>query len=141
MICLPSLVLRHSDIMYFQTGYMTREKQNISTVFLPGMHNLSLIKRKHQGFPNGSVVRKLPANVGDVRLIPDPGRSHMPQSNQAGALESPGVAASKVHAPRGCSPQLREATAVQSARCDQTVAPTHNSRKAQATMKTQHSQK
>ena len=67
--------------MYLQTWYMTWEKQNTSTMFLPGMYNLNLIKRKHQGFPDGSVVMKLPANAGDTGLIPDPGRSHMPQSN------------------------------------------------------------
>ena len=30
-----------------------------------------------QGFPGGSVVKNLPANVGDMSLIPGPGRSHM----------------------------------------------------------------
>ena len=34
-----------------------------------------------QGFPGGSVVKNLPANVGDTGPIPDPGRSHMPQRN------------------------------------------------------------
>ena len=32
-------------------------------------------------FPGGSVVKNPPANVGNVGSIPDPGRSHMPQSN------------------------------------------------------------
>ena len=36
-----------------------------------------------QGFPHGSVVKRPPANAGDVGLIPDPGGSHMPQSNSA----------------------------------------------------------
>ena len=31
-----------------------------------------------QGFPGGSVVKNLPANAGDVVLIPDPRRSHIP---------------------------------------------------------------
>ena len=39
------------------------------------------IKKKIQGFPSGSVVKDLPANVGDMGLIPGPGRSHMLQSN------------------------------------------------------------
>ena len=30
---------------------------------------------KYKGFPCGSVVRNLPANVGDVGLIPGSGRS------------------------------------------------------------------
>ena len=35
------------------------------------------------GFHGGSVVKKknLPANAGDTSLIPDLGKSHMPQSN------------------------------------------------------------
>ena len=36
---------------------------------------------KHSGFPGGSVVKSLVANSGDMGLIPDPGRSYMPQSN------------------------------------------------------------
>ena len=35
----------------------------------------------NEGFPGGSVVKNLPANAGDTALIPDPGRSHMPQIN------------------------------------------------------------
>ena len=34
-----------------------------------------------EGFPNGSVVKTLPANVGDMGSIPGPGRSHMPRDN------------------------------------------------------------
>ena len=34
-----------------------------------------------QGFPGGSVVKNQPADTRDVGSIPDPGRSHMPQSN------------------------------------------------------------
>ena len=33
------------------------------------------------GFPGGSVVKNPPANAGDMGLIPDPARSHIPQSN------------------------------------------------------------
>ena len=32
------------------------------------------------GFAGGSVVKN-PLNVGDTGLIPDPGRSHMPQGS------------------------------------------------------------
>ena len=35
------------------------------------------------GFPGDSVIKNLPANVGDKGLIPDPGSFHMPWSNQA----------------------------------------------------------
>ena len=31
--------------------------------------------------PGGSLVKNPPANEGDVGLIPDPGRSHVLQSN------------------------------------------------------------
>ena len=34
-------------------------------------------------FPGGIVDKNLPVNKGDKGLIPGPGRSHMPQSNQA----------------------------------------------------------
>ena len=37
------------------------------------------------GFPCFSVVKNLPANAGDMGLIPDPGRFHMPWSNRAPA--------------------------------------------------------
>ena len=33
------------------------------------------------GFPGGAVVKNPPASVGDMGLIPGPGRSHMPRSN------------------------------------------------------------
>ena len=32
-------------------------------------------------FPGGSVEKNLPASAGDMGIIPDPGRSHMPQRN------------------------------------------------------------
>ena len=32
-------------------------------------------------FPGGTVVKNPPANAGDTRLSPGPGRSHMLQSN------------------------------------------------------------
>ena len=38
-----------------------------------------------RGFCHGSVVKNLPANAEDMGLIPDLGRSHMLQSNQARA--------------------------------------------------------
>ena len=38
-----------------------------------------------EGFPGGSVVKNSPASAGDTGLIPDPGRSHVLQSNKAHA--------------------------------------------------------
>ena len=35
----------------------------------------------NQGFPGGLVVKNLPANAGDTGSAPDPGRSHVLQSN------------------------------------------------------------
>ena len=40
-----------------------------------------------QGFRGGSVVKNLPAHSRDRGSIWDPGRSHMPRSNQACALQ------------------------------------------------------
>ena len=41
----------------------------------------SNLKRYMRDFPGGAVVKNPPANAGDTGLSPDPGRSHMPQSN------------------------------------------------------------
>ena len=38
-------------------------------------------KTWYLGFPGGSVAKNLPANVGDLGLIPGLGRFHMPWSN------------------------------------------------------------
>ena len=38
-------------------------------------------KNKKQGFPGGSVVKNLPANAGDMGLVLDLGRPHMPWSD------------------------------------------------------------
>ena len=46
--------------------------------------NMVIILGKKQlclGFPDGPVVKNLPANAGDMDLIPAPGRSHMLQSS------------------------------------------------------------
>ena len=42
------------------------------------------LKMKHNwDFPGGTVVKNPLANAGDMGSSPGPGRSHMPQSNQA----------------------------------------------------------
>ena len=51
-----------------------------------------------RGFPGGSVVMNLPANAGDRASIPDLGRYHMPQSNQAHAPQLLKPTCSKAHA-------------------------------------------
>ena len=40
-----------------------------------------VIEKKERDFPGGAVVKNLPANAGDMGLIPGPGRSHVPRSN------------------------------------------------------------
>ena len=50
----------------------------------PTYHNEDMAqpnKETNRDFPGDSVVRNLPANAGDMGLIPDPGRSHMPRIN------------------------------------------------------------
>ena len=39
------------------------------------------LKNKQRDFPDGKVVKNLPANAGDTGSIPGLGRSHMPQNN------------------------------------------------------------
>ena len=39
------------------------------------------ILKSRPGFPDGIVVKNLPANLGDTGSSPGPGRSHMLQSN------------------------------------------------------------
>ena len=38
-------------------------------------------------YPGGPIVKNLPANARDIRLIPSPGRFHIPQSSQAQASQ------------------------------------------------------
>ena len=42
-------------------------------------NNVKVLKQEMWGFPGGSMVKNLPANAGDVGLIPGLGRSHMLQ--------------------------------------------------------------
>jgi len=60
-------------------------------------------KTKCAGFPGGSVVKNPPANAGDVGSVPDPGGSHVLQSNYA-CVPQPaslcsGATATEVHMP------------------------------------------
>ena len=41
------------------------------------------VKERWGDFPGGPVVKNLPANAGDMGLIPSPGRFHMPWGNSA----------------------------------------------------------
>ena len=54
-----------------------------------------------EGFPSGPVVKNPPANARDTGSIPDLGRFHMPQGNQACELQllNPCAAATEACAP------------------------------------------
>ena len=39
------------------------------------------LKKQVEGFPGSTVIKNLPVNEGDTGSIPDPGRTHMLQSN------------------------------------------------------------
>ena len=49
--------------------------------------NLLELTKEFRGFSGGSLVESLPANAGDTGSSPGLGRSHMPQSSWARALE------------------------------------------------------
>ena len=83
----------------------------------------------HGGFPGGSVVKNLPANVGDMGSIPGLGRSHMPQSNevQVPQLLSPGTATIE---PSGSNCwRLHAVEPVHHERSHYTETPTHCNKK------------
>ena len=68
-------------------------------------------KKRRRGFPNGSVVKNLPDNAGNMGSIPDPGRSHMPRATKpmcrnyrVCALE-PGASSTEPTCPRACALQ------------------------------------
>ena len=68
------------------------------------MKNLKVKLRKHsQDFPCGAVVKNPPANAGNTGSSPDPGRSHMPWSNEARAPQLLSLR-SRAHEPQLLSP-------------------------------------
>ena len=48
----------------------------------------TLVKTNEVDFPGGPVVRSLPANAGDMGLIPGLGRFHMPQNSETRAPQT-----------------------------------------------------
>ena len=64
------------------------------------------------GFPGGAGVKNLPADAGDTGSIPCPGGPHMPQSNQAGALQLLSLC-SRAWQPQVLKPTCPEAPASQ----------------------------
>ena len=65
--------------MFIMTTFTVADSK-LTTVFY-------IISFKKKGFFGDSVVKTLPANVRDMGSISGLGRSHMPQSNRACALE------------------------------------------------------
>ena len=65
------------------------------------MNGISALKRVRRGdFPDGAVVKNLPANAEDMGSSPGPGRSHMPWSNEVRVLQLLSLRS------RACKPQL-----------------------------------
>ena len=77
------------------------------------------------------VAKTLPVNAGDTGLIPEPGRPHMPQSNQAPASQLLSLC-SRAHKPHATTTDPCTPESVHPALCNQ--------RKAHAATNTQHSQ-
>ena len=64
---------------YLYVIFMGIDKSRISLTF---SKSVKVMQRKTLGdFPGGPAVKNLPANVGDIGLIPEVGRSHMPQGS------------------------------------------------------------
>ena len=61
----------------------TNQKPTVNTQKMTGKKCIT--KESQQGFPDGSVVKDLPANEGHMGLISGPVRTHMLQNNQAHA--------------------------------------------------------
>ena len=62
------------------TRWLTKQDKMIANLCHKDMLQ-SFTKFLLEDFPDGSVVKKSPANAEEMGLIPDPGRSHTPQGN------------------------------------------------------------
>ena len=58
----------------------------VKRVWVRHVH-IVIFKMDNQDFPGGPVVKNLPANAGDMGLIPGPGGYCMPQDNNAHELQ------------------------------------------------------
>ena len=65
-----------------------------------------------EGFSCGSVVKNLPASVGDTDFIPDPGEPHMPGSNLASTSQLLSLC-SRAHVQKLLKPKCLRACAQQ----------------------------
>ena len=98
----------------------------------------------NRDFPDGAVVKNLPASAGDTGSIPGPGRSHMPWSNWARVpqLLSLHATTTEARVPRARARQQREATAMRNP-CPARKSSPHSPQleRTRTAMKTQRSQK
>ena len=74
---------RASSVKNWLSGEAAREalSTTVGWLRLEGKEETGPGEAWHWGFPDGSVVKKPPADAGDAVLIPGPGSSHMPQGN------------------------------------------------------------
>ena len=79
------LTCKHRKSELRPTPFTLLENIQQSTVRLVLCLTFTILVLKYKmwvpGLPGGSVVKNPLANVGDTGSIPDPGRSHMPQSS------------------------------------------------------------
>lgn len=84
--------------------YDGNTRKNVREIFCHRERN-GLIEHS-LGFPSGSVVKNQPVNAGDTDSVPDLGRPHLPQINQASAPQllslqlSLPASAAEIHAPQ-----------------------------------------
>ena len=97
---------------------LTRKRESKLTLAIQNNH----LKDAHQGFPDSSVVKNLPAKAGNVGSIPGLGRSHMPWSNKVHVPQllslcsrarelqrlSPHALTAESHMPRACALQQQK---------------------------------
>ena len=77
---------RHLGHTESDTTKATWQRQQKSRPQITKGENI-LIKKAWENFPGGPVVKNPPANVGDMGLILDSKRFHMPQDTQAHSLQ------------------------------------------------------
>ena len=79
--CEPKTALKYK--IYFLLKITTLDKQNVIALGLLKWFQIPTedLKKIHEDFPGGPVVKNPPANARDTGSIPGPGRSSMPQSS------------------------------------------------------------
>ena len=73
-------VLAECEIVHSPNGILCSPKKQWGHSQLSDLEDVLLNEKGNvQGFPGDSLVKNLPANVGDKSSIPDLGRSHIPR--------------------------------------------------------------